>query len=151
VARVRSPPRSRKLFSLPGVDTLRQHHLIWTYSIVCQDMMVPKPGNLQNPKIEELYLMLNRYRAQIVCPNFIKYFSSWLRISSQQFLLDDYGLIIRKYNELNHRDVFYRKGNQFWKKIFPRAQKRRARDRRSNDASETEGKYFFKYRPNLTV
>jgi hypothetical protein len=43
------------------------------------------------------------YSVGIVVLNFIKYYSSWLHISSQLFLLDDY-VIIRKYNELNHRD-----------------------------------------------
>jgi hypothetical protein len=43
------------------------------------------------------------HRAQILCLNFIKYYSLWLHVSSQLSLLDDY-FIIRKYNELNHRD-----------------------------------------------
>ena len=43
------------------------------------------------------------HRAQILCLNFIKYYSCWLHVSSQLSLLDDY-LIIRTYNELNHRD-----------------------------------------------
>jgi hypothetical protein len=48
--------------------------------------------------------MLNvPHRAQILCLNFIKYYSSWLLVSSQLSLLDGY-LIIRKYNELDNRD-----------------------------------------------
>ena len=39
--------------------------------------------------------------AKILCLNFIKYYSSWLYVSAT--LLDDY-FIIRKHNELNHRD-----------------------------------------------
>jgi hypothetical protein len=42
-------------------------------------------------------------RAQILCLNLIKYYSSWLHVSSQLSLLDEY-FIIQKYNELNHRD-----------------------------------------------
>jgi hypothetical protein len=43
------------------------------------------------------------HRAQILCLNFIKYYSSWLHVSSRLSLLDDY-FIMRKYNEINHRD-----------------------------------------------
>jgi hypothetical protein len=43
-------------------------------------------------------------RAQILCLNFIKYYSSWLYVSTQLSLLDDY-FIIQKYNELNHSDL----------------------------------------------
>jgi hypothetical protein len=41
--------------------------------------------------------------AQILYLNFIKYYSSWLHVSSQLSLLDGY-FIIRKYSELNHHD-----------------------------------------------
>jgi hypothetical protein len=43
------------------------------------------------------------HRAQILCLNFIKYYPTCLHVSSQLSLLDAY-FIIRKYNELNHRD-----------------------------------------------
>jgi hypothetical protein len=51
----------------------------------------------------ELYPTGPPHHAQILCLSFIKYHSSWLHVSSQLSLLDDY-FIIRKYNELNHRD-----------------------------------------------
>ena len=65
---------------------------------------VENSGSMKNRykcvrKFGHLYIHL----AQIVC--LIKYYSSWLLVSSQLFLsvLDGYA-IIRKYNEFNHRD-----------------------------------------------
>ena len=77
--------------------------------LVCQDMMVWKPGKLQrSSKVQnrrasfdvELYLTVHK---SFVSTYFIKYYSLWLHVSSQLSLLGDY-LIIRKYNEVNHRD-----------------------------------------------
>jgi hypothetical protein len=61
-----------------------------------------EPGKLQSHKIEDFCLMLNcTLPCTNLCLNFIKYYSLWLHV--QLSLLDSY-LIIRKYNELNHRD-----------------------------------------------
>ena len=72
--------------------------------IVCDDMMIWKPGNTSKRKNGrslfdvELYLTVH---AQILCLNFMKYYSSWLHVSSDQLSLfiDDY-FIIRNCNEL---------------------------------------------------
>jgi hypothetical protein len=68
-------------------------------------MIVWKPGKLQSHKIEDLcnfvWCWTIPHRAQILCLNFIKYYSLWLHVSSQLSLLDDY-FNIWKHNELNH-------------------------------------------------
>jgi hypothetical protein len=65
-------------------------------------MVVWNPGKKpqRRPKLFDV-----PHRSQILCLNLIKYYSSWLHVSSQLSLLDGF-FIIRKYNvnELNHRD-----------------------------------------------
>jgi hypothetical protein len=56
-------------------------------------------GKLQSYKTEGLCLMLNS-----TSPCTYPLYSSWLHVSAQLYLLDDY-FVIRKYrDELNHRD-----------------------------------------------
>ena len=65
-------------------------------------MIVWNPGKLQSHKIEDLCMMLNY---TLPCTNLLsqlKYYSSWLPVSSQlyPYWMVIY-LIIRKYNELS--------------------------------------------------
>ena len=86
------------------IDTHVRNTINWKH-IVCPDMHgleTRQTSKLQSgrPLFDvELYLTVHKSFASTS----LKYYSSWLHISSQLSLLDDY-FIIRKYNKLNYRD-----------------------------------------------
>jgi hypothetical protein len=73
------------------------NHSLSRYDGLLEARQTSKPQNRRPLFDVGLYLTVHKSL------NFIKYYSSWLHVSFQLSILDNY-FILRKYNELNHRD-----------------------------------------------